>query len=241
MTVKGFISSKEKAHKTLKRQTINCTAQSQCFPSGVSHTPVHLIDCIGKLKMSREYYYCNYISAVVKSCEQCFAMILLYSFPTHSFSDSVQHHFCTTTFFVAAAMCSTYSHVSNSTGGVGEIKYLCFIPSLHLFFPSPFLPSCHSLFSFLYTLFSACLIPPLPFTADGQCVCHGCFQLYFDGKCVEVFCEDQRYNQAELKCEDNRPTQKTAFFLSFFLFPFGAANFYIGRDDLGEDRGMRFE
>lgn len=47
-------------------------------------------------------------------------------------------------------------------------------------------------------------------------------------------CEDQSYNQADLKCEDHRPKQKTAFFLSFFLCPIGAANFYIGRNDLGE-------
>ena len=35
-----------------------------------------------------------------------------------------------------------------------------------------------------------------------------------------MYCEDQPYIQAELKCEEYRPKQKTAFFLTFFCLLF---------------------
>ena len=54
-------------------------------------------------------------------------------------------------------------------------------------------------------------------------------------------CEDWRYNEARFECKDNRPKQLTAFLLSLFLSFTGAANFYIGRDDLGEAREMGSE
>ncbi|CAI8013438.1 hypothetical protein GBAR_LOCUS8514 [Geodia barretti] len=54
-----------------------------------------------------------------------------------------------------------------------------------------------------------------------------------EGTCIEVSCEDWRYNTRDLDCQDDRPSQLTAFLLSFFLSSTGAANFYIGRDDLG--------
>ena len=67
----------------------------------------------------------------------------------------------------------------------------------------------------------------------GLCSCKECFERSFNGTCQEVECEDWRYNQEQLACEDNRPKQLTAFLLSIFLSATGAANFYIGRDDLG--------
>ena len=59
------------------------------------------------------------------------------------------------------------------------------------------------------------------------------------GTCIEVSCEDWRYNTRDLDCQDDRPSQLTAFLLSFFLSSTGAANFYIGRDDLGMERRKR--
>ena len=60
-----------------------------------------------------------------------------------------------------------------------------------------------------------------------------------EGTCIEVSCEDWRYNTRDLDCQDDRPSQLTAFLLSFFLSSTGAANFYIGRDDLGMERRKR--
>ena len=51
---------------------------------------------------------------------------------------------------------------------------------------------------------------------------------------MDVECEDWTYNQNERKCDDDRPKQLTAFLLSLFLSSTGAANFYIGRNDLGK-------
>ena len=64
-------------------------------------------------------------------------------------------------------------------------------------------------------------------------MCNECFELADNGTCVEVECEDWRYDEAGRKCNDDRPKQLTAFLLSIFLSSTGAANFYIGRDDLG--------
>ena len=55
-----------------------------------------------------------------------------------------------------------------------------------------------------------------------------------NGTCVDVECEDWTYNQNERKCDDDRPKQLTAFLLSLFLSSTGAANFYIGSNDLGK-------
>ena len=78
---------------------------------------------------------------------------------------------------------------------------------------------------------------PLPLLYNavpgGQCSCNECFERASNGTCVEVECEDWRYDQQELACQDSRPKQLTAFLLSLFLSSTGAANFYIGRDDLG--------
>ena len=67
----------------------------------------------------------------------------------------------------------------------------------------------------------------------GLCLCNDCFEEASNGTCIEVECEDWRYDQQQLECDDDRPKQLTAFLLSFFLSSTGAANFYIGRDDLG--------
>ena len=41
------------------------------------------------------------------------------------------------------------------------------------------------------------------------------------------------YNASLGQCQDERPSQATAFYLSLTLSGVGAANFYIGRNDLG--------
>lgn len=47
-------------------------------------------------------------------------------------------------------------------------------------------------------------------------------------------CSEYNYRDSfELCGLDNRPSQLTAFLLSLFLSSTGAANFYIGRTDLG--------
>ena len=73
----------------------------------------------------------------------------------------------------------------------------------------------------------------LKFFSGDQCDCNECFELGSNGTCVDVSCEDWRYDQTELDCVDDRPKQLTAFLLSLFLSSTGAANFYIGRNDLG--------
>lgn len=72
------------------------------------------------------------------------------------------------------------------------------------------------------------------FIAGGLCVCNDCFTKASNGTCVNVECEDWRFNPSEQKCDDDRPKQLTAFLLSLFLSSTGAANFYIGRNDLGK-------
>lgn len=48
-------------------------------------------------------------------------------------------------------------------------------------------------------------------------------------------CSDYSYRSNRSECgTDNRQSQKTAFLLSLFLASTGAANFYIGRNDLGD-------
>ena len=62
-----------------------------------------------------------------------------------------------------------------------------------------------------------------------------------NGTCVNVECKDVHYDQEDLECIDNRPKQLVAFLLSIFLSSCGAANFYIGRDDLGTMHGIMYE
>lgn len=67
----------------------------------------------------------------------------------------------------------------------------------------------------------------------GQCVCNDCFMINDStGGCR--LCSDYSYRSNRSECgTDNRPSQLTAFLLSLFLSATGAANFYIGRNDLG--------
>ncbi len=47
-------------------------------------------------------------------------------------------------------------------------------------------------------------------------------------------CSDYMYSPSLGQCSnDRRPSQLTAFLLSLFVSSTGAANFYIGRNDLG--------
>ena len=73
-----------------------------------------------------------------------------------------------------------------------------------------------------------------PTLSEGVCACSECFEEGPSGRCVNVECEDWRYDQSERECVDNRPKQLTAFLLSLFISSTGAANFYIGRNDLGK-------
>lgn len=67
----------------------------------------------------------------------------------------------------------------------------------------------------------------------GQCVCNDCFMINdSSGKCR--ICSEFSYREDIESCGlDNRQSQLTAFLLSIFLSSTGAANFYIGRNDLG--------
>ena len=74
---------------------------------------------------------------------------------------------------------------------------------------------------------------PLAFVecVGGQCSCSDCFFLndtanscYINPPCTD-------YNANTGQCTDNRRKTLTAFLLTFFLVPTGAANFYIDRLD----------
>lgn len=65
------------------------------------------------------------------------------------------------------------------------------------------------------------------------CICNECFERGDDGRCQLNSCDEYFYDESERECVDDRPSQLTAFLLSLFLSSTGAANFYIGRDDLG--------
>ena len=69
--------------------------------------------------------------------------------------------------------------------------------------------------------------------STGQCVCNECFmEDDSSGRCAT--CSEYLYSINLTRCGvDNRPSQLTAFLLSLFLSSTGAANFYIGRNDLG--------
>lgn len=72
---------------------------------------------------------------------------------------------------------------------------------------------------------------------DGVCVCRECFERDGNsGKCMQnTMCPDEYYFSSSTgTCVDERPSQLVAFLLSLFLSSTGAANFYIGRNDLGE-------
>ena len=52
-------------------------------------------------------------------------------------------------------------------------------------------------------------------------------------------CSEYSYREESQSCGlDNRQSQLTAFLLSIFLSSTGAANFYIGRNDLGSNMYM---
>ena len=81
--------------------------------------------------------------------------------------------------------------------------------------------------------FSANASIPVAFVqcTGGRCSCSECFmrndtsnRCYVDPPCTD-------YDPETLKCEDNRRKTLTAFLLTFFLVPTGAANFYIDRLD----------
>lgn len=65
--------------------------------------------------------------------------------------------------------------------------------------------------------------------SDGRCSCSDCFMHNeTDNTCyVDPPCTD--YNSENQECSDNRRKTLTAFLLTFFLVPTGAANFYIDR------------
>lgn len=66
----------------------------------------------------------------------------------------------------------------------------------------------------------------------GQCVCNDCFMMDDStGRCS--VCSDYPYTSPGGCGTDNRQSQLTAFLLSLFLSSTGAANFYIGRNELG--------
>ncbi len=68
-----------------------------------------------------------------------------------------------------------------------------------------------------------------------QCLCKDCFKRGPNGVCVysDEVCEDYYYSSSRRECVDHRKSQLTAFLLSFFFSPVGAANFYIERNGLG--------
>lgn len=67
----------------------------------------------------------------------------------------------------------------------------------------------------------------------GQCSCSDCFFLDDTNQRCRM-CSDYMYINSSSQCgTDNRQSQLTAFLLSLFLSSTGAANFYIGRNDLG--------
>ena len=67
--------------------------------------------------------------------------------------------------------------------------------------------------------------------SNGRCSCSDCFMRNdTDNSCyVDPPCTD--YDPDTLQCSDNRRKTLTAFLLTFFLVPTGAANFYIDRLD----------
>ena len=67
---------------------------------------------------------------------------------------------------------------------------------------------------------------------QNVCVCRQCFQLNSSGTCyIPSAC--YTYSDTKRDCQDDRASQLTAMLLSLFLSEVGAANFYIGRNDLG--------
>ena len=86
-----------------------------------------------------------------------------------------------------------------------------------------------------FAAYTACTNILFLFTVSQECLCSMCFMLDSQGKCSSTVCPDYPYNKGTTKCsDDNRKSQLTAFLLSLFLAQFGAANFYIGQNGLGE-------
>ena len=65
---------------------------------------------------------------------------------------------------------------------------------------------------------------------SGFCVCRRCFEL--DGDRCRELAPCQTYSRSTRSCDDARRSQLVALLLSIFLSEVGAANFYIGRNDL---------
>ena len=69
---------------------------------------------------------------------------------------------------------------------------------------------------------------------NGLCSCQECFSLNSTiNMCYQEFPTCYFYNASLGQCQDERPSQAVAFYLSLALSGVGAANFYIGRNDLG--------
>ena len=66
---------------------------------------------------------------------------------------------------------------------------------------------------------------------NGICVCNECFVLMND-TCAAADCF--HYSSGSQKCDDRHKSQSTTFYLSLFLSSVGAANFYIGQNELGK-------
>ena len=79
--------------------------------------------------------------------------------------------------------------------------------------------------------------PPLALVeclGNGVCSCQECFTINTTiNRCYEENPTCYFYNSSMGQCQDERPSQAVAFYLSLCLSSVGAANFYIGRNDLG--------
>ena len=69
---------------------------------------------------------------------------------------------------------------------------------------------------------------------DYYCICSSnCFKLN-GSSCEYSVCGQYNTTTSNCTATADAKDQTTAFLLSLFLSSFGAANFYIGRDDLGK-------
>ena len=67
-------------------------------------------------------------------------------------------------------------------------------------------------------------------TASGQCACSSCFMRNESSNTCYLNPPCNNYTGSpDFECQDNRRNTLTAFLLTFFLVPTGAANFYIDR------------
>lgn len=86
---------------------------------------------------------------------------------------------------------------------------------------------------------SDCYSEPVPVVlaqclSNGICSCQECFsQNSSSNMCYQEYPTCYFYDASIGQCQDERPSQLVAFILSLSLSGVGAANFYIGRNDLG--------